>query len=288
MGENTTSLLELMNIPYHIYQEDHQLPPLADIKQVLRAGRPYAIVLGAGDIEPHADESEAHNATDEEGSGLMRWDVIVTVTKLFGSDAIYFSTTGQTSRELYLWRDTTGGDHSLDFLNVGGMGWVSSVAFGFSLRSDKHVVVLDGDGSILMHMGNMATIGHYKPPNLIHIILDNRSHESVGGLSTVSDTVDFAKVATAVGYRNSTTVSSSEALRKELMMARDKPKPSLITVRIRKGTKPDLPRPTLTPLERKQLLFKHLAILQHDDKSTEPTRLAGTVEANKTRCQNIP
>jgi phosphonopyruvate decarboxylase len=272
MGESMTPLLEMMDIPYHVYEKGDDLSTFTETKEALSAGCPFAIVFEKGDIEPYGERLEAHQ--EEAGLELMRWDVIVSVAQLFERDVVFFSTTGETSRELYVWRDLTGGDHSLDFLNVGGMGWVSSLAFGFSLRSHKRVVVLDGDGSILMHMGNMATIGHYKPPNLIHIILDNRSHDSVGGLSTVSDTVDFAKVAAAVGYENSTTVSTPAALRDALIKARENAKPSLISVRIRKGTRPNLPRPALSPLERKQLMFRNLAIPQNEATNrADPTRL---------------
>jgi phosphonopyruvate decarboxylase len=260
MGENTTRLLELIDIKYGVYEKGHEQTLFNEMEDVLSKHDSYALIFGKGDIDPYPVKQVAKKESKEEDSpGLTRWDAIVSIAKFFDRGTIFFSTTGKISRELYHWRDLSGGDHSLDFLNVGGMGWVSSIALGFSLRSKKRVVILDGDGSLLMHMGNMATIGHYKSPNIVHFVLDNRSHESIGGLSTVSNTVNFAKIAAAVGYRSSATVSSEDELQNELTRLSDNPGPSLISIRVKMGSKPGLPRPSLTPDQRKQLLLKRLA-----------------------------
>jgi len=256
MGQNTTLLLDMLDVAYSIVgQRDLQSVILTDAAQAHKRGRPYALLFQKGDIEAYPEKKES----SREESQLTRWDAILAVAQFFGKGAVFFATTGKASRELYLWRDLSDRDHSRDFLNVGGMGWVSSIAFGFALRSRKRIVILDGDASILMHMGNLATVGHYKPANVIHFILDNNAHDSVGGLSTVSRTVDFAKIAEAVGYRRSATVSTEKELRDELSRL-DETGPSLVSVRIKKGARPDLPRPLLTPLERKTLFLTGLGM----------------------------
>ena len=261
MGENTTHFLEAMGIKYQIYDDnDLEHIILGEMNELVCAGHPYALLFEKGDIESSAKyETQPHAEESITESELTRWDALVQIAQFFPKDVVFFSTTGMTSRELYAWRDMTGGDHSRDFLNVGGMGWVSSLAFGFSLRSDKRVVIFDGDGSLLMHMGSMATIGHYMPRNITHVVFDNGSHDTVGGLPTVSATVDFARVAAAVGYQNSATVSSQQELREELMKLSASKQPSLLSVRVRKGARSGTPRPTLSPLERKNLFVDKLA-----------------------------
>ncbi|MGA3108250.1 MAG: thiamine pyrophosphate-dependent enzyme [Candidatus Bathyarchaeia archaeon] len=180
----------------------------------IKAGRPFALILRDGDIEEFTAAEPPRDAVE-----LTRQEAIQSIAKFYGNDAVFFATTGKTSRELYQFRDLTDQDHSKDFLNVGGMGWVDSIAFGFSRKSTKCVVVLDGDGSVLMHMGNLATIGHYKPPNILHFILDNNAHDSVGGLATVSESVDFCRVSEAVGYRRGFKVATVEELERTLLLA---------------------------------------------------------------------
>lgn len=255
MGENTTSLLEMLRIPYSIFDATRMEKLMADVVEAHITGKPYALILRKGDI----DQYPTHKPS-QDGRRITRWEAMESIAKFYGKDALFFATTGKTSRELYLFRDMSDRDHSRDFLNVGGMGWVSSIAFGFSLRSSKRIVILDGDGSTLMHMGNLATIGHYQPANITHFILDNNAHDSVGDLATVSDTVDFGRIAEAVGYRNSSTVTSSKELQLMLPTLHEQKGPTLVTVKVKKGAPPGLPRPMLTPQERKALFTANLHV----------------------------
>jgi phosphonopyruvate decarboxylase len=251
MGKNTTTILEALDIPYSIFgQRDVQDVLRTSGVETLKSGKPYALVFQKGDIESYPIIERSR-----EDFELTRWNVIQSITQFYGKEAVFFATTGMASRELYEWRDMSDKDHSSDFLNVGGMGWVSSIAFGFSLGSKRRIVIFDGDGSVLMHMGNLATIGHYGPSNIMHFILDNNAHDSVGCGGTVSETVDFTKIAKAVGYRASETVTSSNELRRMLERLDGNVGPALITIKIRKGAKTDLPRPSMTPRERKALFL---------------------------------
>jgi phosphonopyruvate decarboxylase len=257
MGRNTTTILEAFDIPYSVFgQKDLQDVLQTNAVNTFKSSKPYALIFQKGDIEPYPIIEESR-----EDFELTRWNVIQSIAQFYGKEAVFFATTGMTSRELYEWREMSDKDHSCDFLNVGGMGWVSSIAFGFSLRSKRRMVILDGDGSVLMHMGNLATIGHYRPSNIMHFILDNNAHDSVGCEGTVSETVDFAKLAEAVGYRASATVTSSNELRSILERLDGNVGPALVTIKIRKGSRPDLPRPSLTPRERKTLF---LARIRHN------------------------
>ncbi len=157
------------------------------------------------------------------------------------------STTGKTSRELYELDDQ---DHSKTnrFYMVGSMGCAAGFGLGVSRgQAGRRVVVIDGDGSLLMKLGSLATIGHVAPLNLHHLVLDNGAHDSTGGQPTASPTVDLATVALACGYRYAETVEDGEqlveALERHLRMAG----PTLLRMLIRTGARKDLGRPKLAP-----------------------------------------
>lgn len=259
MGENMPAILDTLGVPFAIFDKDRLGDILShDFNAARNNGQSFALLMRKDDIDDYPDQPNELQS-DEAGNELTRWDALVAITEFFGRNAVYFSTTGKTSRELYLLRDETGEDHSLDFLNVGGMGYVSSLAVGFSLHSRKRVVVFDGDGSVLMHMGTLATIGHYVPTNLVHFILDNNSHDSVGGSKTVSDTVNFELLGRAIGYKRTSRVKSKSALQEELGTLQTHEGPALISVKIKKGSREDLPRPSISPVERKNLFLNQLA-----------------------------
>lgn len=134
---------------------------------------------------------------------FTRRALIKSLIEFSDKNSILVSTTGYTSRELFEVRKEKKQNNS-DFLTVGSMGHVSQIALGISLnikKKFKKIFCIDGDGSFLMHMGSVATIGKYKPKNLIHILVDNSSHESVGGQPVSSkDNIFYSKIAYACGY----------------------------------------------------------------------------------------
>ena len=169
--------------------------------------------------------------------------------------AVFVSTTGMASRELYEIRDRKGQGHGSDFLTVGCMGHASQIALGIAMNSEKRVVCIDGDGAVLMHMGGMATIATRSPKNYIHIMINNGVHDSVGGQPTVSRDIDVTGIARSVGYRKVSSVSDEESLRKALS---EKEGPVFIEVMVHRGARADLGRPKSTPVENKESLMKTL------------------------------
>jgi phosphonopyruvate decarboxylase len=130
------------------------------------------------------------------------------------------------------------------------MGCASAVGLGIaSYYTAGKVVVLDGDGAALMRLEALATIGHYRPHNLLHIVLDNACYDSTGGQATISRTVRFAQVAQACGYSCSSTVSLCDDLRKAIEHSVLTPGPHFIHVRLAPGTDSLVGRPSLTPVE---------------------------------------
>jgi phosphonopyruvate decarboxylase len=131
---------------------------------------------------------------------------------------------------------------------VGSMGCASSFALGLALAQPKRrVVVLDGDGAMLMHLGANATIGHERPANLVHVLLDNGVHDSTGAQATVAPAVDLALVARASGYPDVRRVGSAEELRDAVRGAKEGP--TFLHVRTEPRASRKLPRPVETPAE---------------------------------------
>jgi phosphonopyruvate decarboxylase len=157
-------------------------------------------------------------------------------------DAVVVATTGMTARELF-----TIGDRPQYYYHVGAMGSASATALGVALHTTRTVVVIDGDGAALMRLGTFATIGHLRPTNLVHVLLDNGVHDSTGGQPTAAGTVDFAGVAAACGYARAVRTESLSHLKAAFTYAVRAPGPHLLHFPITPGTRAGLGRPTITP-----------------------------------------
>jgi phosphonopyruvate decarboxylase len=191
---------------------------------------------------------------------LSRESAIHQIAESLHESDIVVSTTGKTSRELFEYRAKNKSiDLGQDFLTVGSMGHASQIALGIALQKpDRQVFCLDGDGALIMHMGGMAIIGNQTVENFKHIILNNGTHDSVGGQPTVALQMDIPAIAQACGYRGARTVVSAEELSDALMWLRTEAGPCLMEVRVRTGARPDLGRPTTSPQENKKQFMRHL------------------------------
>ena len=151
---------------------------------------------------------------------MNREDIIKDIVNT-ADDDIIVSTTGKASRELFEIREQKGQSHQTDFLTVGSMGHSSSIALEIALqKNEKKVWCVDGDGAALMHMGAMAVIGKNKPQNLIHILINNEAHETVGGMPTAADSINFTAIAKACGYSKTVCVDNRQNLLEELSNAK--------------------------------------------------------------------
>jgi len=191
-----------------------------------------------------------------------REDVIKAFVENIESSDLVLSTTGFTSRELYEVSKISNRGHQNNFYNVGTMGHVSSIALEVALQNkDKNVYVLDGDGALIMHMGALATIGYYKPTNLIHVVFDNASYESTGGQTTVSCMLDLAGVMKSCGYDSVVSIENPNELKDVLKQY----EPSLrgIVVCIAQGYRKDLGRPTDSPLTTKKRFMRNISHIKN-------------------------
>lgn len=255
-GEVTVKLLEDMDIATFVVGKETTEEELGDkmteFQKLLNDGKDVAFVIRKGALS--YDEKVKY----ENSNTMVREEIIRHIVAVTGEDPIV-STTGKASRELFEIREVNGQSHKYDFLTVGSMGHSSSIALGVALnKSDKKVWCIDGDGAVLMHMGSMAVLGANKPENMVHVIINNGAHETVGGMPTVAAEIDFVAIAKACGYPNAVSVNSFEALDKELNIAKSRNELSLIEIKCSIGARDDLGRPTTTALENKQNFMEYL------------------------------
>ncbi len=256
-GEVTIKLLDDMGIKSFIIGKDTSdedvMSAMAEFKELLKEGKDVAFVIRKGALTD-APEVEYKNENT-----MVREEIIRHIVKISGEDPIV-STTGKASRELFEIREANGQSHKYDFLTVGSMGHSSSIALGVALnKPDKKIWCIDGDGAVLMHMGAMALVGANKPKNLVHVVINNGAHETVGGMPTVAESIDLVAIAKACGYPNAICVDSFEALDRELEAAKVRNELSLIEVKCSIGARDDLGRPTTTAIENKKNFMNYLA-----------------------------
>lgn len=232
MGAITYDLLELLCVPAQRMPSEFE-PAIRlfdeSLKRSQSEGRPYAIVLEEKPFRAHRSEPEFYPQRP------TRQEAMQALQKGLAPAALVVASTGMVSRDLQ-----TSGDRSENFYMVGSMGLASSIALGLaSSLPERTVVVVDGDGSCLMRLGSLPTIGRYRPGNLLHVVLDNATHSSTGGQPTAASNVDFPALARAAGYRSATELHDLDELTRALREFTPGQGPRLVRFRIRSGNDPD-------------------------------------------------
>ncbi len=273
MGRITQRLLDTLEIPWQQFPEEAgEMDAALDRADSSMRERqlPFAFVLRKDTIAPCALQPQRQSGAvkaierllpfDSPQDRLTRTGAIERILHACSDDDAIVGTTGKTGRELFTVADRPG-----NLYVVGGMGTASAIGLGIAHALPRQrVIVLDGDGAALMKMGTLATIGHYQPERLMHIILDNEAHDSTGGQSTVSSTVDFARIAAAANYRQVFSAERPADLDACLAEMRSKPGPSLLHLKIRQGSPEKLGRPTVKPPEIKERFSQFLASRRDD------------------------
>lgn len=255
-GEVTLKLLEDMGIRSFVIsrdtKEEEVEEAMKEFRLLLAAGKDVAFVICKGGLS-YDGKTEYQN-----GYIMRREEIIRHIVKVSGEDPIV-STTGKASRELFEIRSANGQEHKYDFLTVGSMGHSSTIALGIAInKQDKKVWCIDGDGAVLMHMGAMAVMGANKPKNVVHIVINNGSHETVGGMPTVAGWIDLVMIAKGCGYPYAVCVETFKELDVELEKAKVRNELSFLEIKCSIGARKDLRRPTTTALENKQKFMEYL------------------------------
>ena len=254
MGKITKKILTLSKIKNGIFpnNKDELVKTISKIDNyITKTSLPHALIMRKETIKKE-NLKQKKIIMKKSSSPLIflkkknlptRNNILEEVKKKINNNIAVIATTGKTGRELFYLNDCKN-----YFYQVGSMGCASAIGLGVALNTKKKVVVLDGDGALLMKMGNMTTIGANQPKNLIHILLDNNVHDSTGQQLTNASTVDFANIAINCGYKRSYSIDNTNdfanILKKNLIKSEG---PSFIHVKIKKGSINNLGRPTIHP-----------------------------------------
>ena len=259
-GEITLGQLELLDIPYFVLDkgmgEEGFRNAFARLTAAMAEGKTAAIVVRKGAL------SCSMKPDYRNGRTMPRETAVEVMVREAGEKDIFVSTTGKLSRELFEIREKLGQGHEKDFLTVGSMGHASSIALAIALQKpDRRVWCLDGDGAALMHLGAMQVIAQRKPENLLHVVINNAAHETVGGMPVCEGALDVSAAAKAAGYPAIYQASDPDSLADALHQAQRCGTLALVEILCANGARDDLGRPTTTPRQNRDAL---MAFIQED------------------------
>lgn len=245
-GELTLPLLDTLGVKYFILDEDYKNQIKECLAYIKETNKPIALVVKKGIFSKYEGASfEANN------NSLSREEALEVIINNLEDDDFIVSTTGKTSREIFELREKNDMGHGNDFLTVGSMGHTSSIALGVSLKTEKRVFCIDGDGSFIMHMGGVAIAVQNAKSNFKYILINNGCHESVGGQPTIAYNIDVKNILLGFGFENVYEVGSKEELADAINHQKNESKCAII-VNTNKSSREDLGRPTTTPIYNKE------------------------------------
>jgi phosphonopyruvate decarboxylase len=257
-GAITLELLEALGMPYAVIDASTE-----DIGSVTREAAaiakakscPFGLVVRERTFKGYTLQKDLRTRYS-----LTREDALKAILETVGDNAAVVSTTGMASREIFEYRDALDQSHACDFLTVGSMGHASQIALGIARATpNRDIYCLDGDGAAIMHLGALAIIGSLAPANFRHMIINNGAHDSVGGQPTAGLDINFPGIALACGYTYSMVAGSEDEISSGMQALSSVPGPTLLEIRVTKGNRPSLGRPTTTPLENKALFMEFLS-----------------------------
>lgn len=256
-GKITLPLLDAMGIRHEILSQDEtEFRSQLDgaVRHMSETDEAFAFIVRKNTFEPYTLQRHEVNEYP-----LSREEAIQKVAASLSAKDVIISTTGMISRELFEYRTAQGQGHERDFLTVGSMGHASQIALGIALeKTDRRVWCFDGDGAALMHLGSVAIIADKAPENFVHVIFNNGAHDSVGGQPTVGLKVNLAGIAKAAGYKDAVSVTTAEDLGSALKVLKTMRGPVLLEVRVHRGNRKDLGRPTTTPIQNRDALMEFM------------------------------
>ena len=256
-GKITIPLFDTMGIKNEILATEEQdinaqIKRAVDYMQEKQTS--YALIVKKGTFEKNKLSEKTEKYLE-----LEREKAVQLVASALDNNSVVISTTGKISRELFEYREMKGENHEHDFLTVGSMGHSSQIALGIALaQKDRKVYCFDGDGAVIMHMGSLGIVGNLAPENFYHILFNNGAHDTVGGQPTIGFNINFIQIAHHLGYKSVISVDNENALQSILHSLDTYEAPVFLEIKVRKGSRDDLGRPTTTPIQNKQSLMDFL------------------------------
>ena len=253
-GKVTIPLLDCMGIRNEIIadnENDLQTQIANAVNYMKTTNEVFALVVKKGTFDSYKLKNNR-----QYDYALEREEAIQMVAASMDKNAVVVSTTGKISRELFEYRENSEHAHHRDFLTVGSMGHASQIALGIALnKPDRNIYCFDGDGAVIMHMGSMGIVGEMAPKNFFHIVFNNGAHDSVGGQPTIGLNIDIPNIAACCGYKKVISVEKREELQEILTSLAANEGPVLLEIKVKKGSRDNLGRPTTTPIENKTALM---------------------------------
>ncbi len=255
-GEVMEDLLQACSLPsYIIDSKTKKIDQIirSAIKNTLSNKQPVVLLIKKGTFGPYKLKN-----TEADIADISRESAIKSIIDNSNSSDIFVSTTGKASRELFEIRENNNQSHKTDFLTVGSMGHASMIAFGIAQNNSKNIFCIDGDGASIMHLGNLTSIGQSKNKNFIHILLNNSAHDSVGGQPTCADKIDIVSIAKACGYKSAKSICGLDQIGEIIKKFKSQSGPHLLEIKVKKGSRSDLGRPTSSPQQNKDALMQFI------------------------------
>jgi phosphonopyruvate decarboxylase len=237
-GKITQQILKLLNIKFTIIRSNTDLKKFdRQIKQSKKKSI-VACLIEQGTLEKNkkTEKKKDFYKLNKEFFLKILLENIQKKTRLISS-------TGYNSREIMYIKDKYQIKNTKDFYMVGGMGHTSSVALGYSIAKKK-IICIDGDGSLLMHLGSMNTAGTFANSNFKYILLNNNSHDSVGGQTTYSNNINFKKLSKSLGFKKFYIIKDTKNLKKKIKSFLLEKSLSFLEVKVGNSKIKKLPRPT--------------------------------------------
>ena len=249
-GEVTLAMLDCLQIPYKVVEDD--VTDISDFKSLLAQGKSVAFVVKKSALKNDKPANYPSGTAD-----MSREEILEVILSYAAPDDIFVCTTGKLSREVFEIRERNKTGHKQDFLTVGSMGHSLMIAYGIAMaKPERRVYCLDGDGAAIMHLGSLAVVGVHKPKNLIHVVINNGAHETVGGMPVVSKEIELWDMAECLGYVESFRSNNLEDLKYIFDVLEHGP--IFIEAASNLKSRKDLGRPTTTPLENKAAFMEFL------------------------------
>lgn len=244
MGRITIPLLEALELPFFVLEENEAASFRMIGEAVAMAttiSSPVVLLVPEQIFETYTGK------TEKDLYKLNRETVIRNIIDQLKGDEMVICTTGKTGREFDEQNKLAGGKIKKYFLSVGAMGHAGHIALGVAGRGGGTTILLDGDGALLMHMGGLATIAQYARGNFLHIVLNNGSHESVGGQPTAGFRANLSGIASACGYPRTFCIKTEEELKPWMATISNVQGLNFVEIRISRGSRKDLGRPAGEP-----------------------------------------
>lgn len=251
-GKVTIPLLDTMGIKYLILNEDFSSQIDECYKYMKEEGKPVALIVRKNTFSPYKKRKNENNFE------ISREEALKAIISSIDSKDFIVSTTGKTSREIFEIRENNKEDHGHDFLTVGSMGHASSIALGMSLNTKNKVYCVDGDGAFIMHMGGNAIVANNAGKNFKYILINNGSHESVGGQPTLGYKIEIENILKSFGYKKIYKAFNDKEIKEALRRMNDDL--SALIIYTNEESRENLGRPTTTPIENKNAIMEQLSL----------------------------